>query len=330
MIVSYDTIMASPPFEITPLVLSLSSQITRLVGLYEGLLSPLPQPQLRKKNSVRTIQSSLAIEGNTLSLEQVTDVLEGHRVLGSPSEIREVKNAIRVYDKISSISPKNEKHFLKAHGQLMQGLIEDNGDYRSKNVGVVTGKGVAHVAPPFRQIPRLMKELFEFLKNKELHPLIISSVFHYEVEFIHPFSDGNGRMGRLWQHAILAKYHPLFEYVPMESVIKEKQKRYYDVLGECDSKGDSTSFVEFALQALLEALEIFLSELKPAPLSAADRMEKARSHFGKTSFSRKDYLEMFKTISTATASRDLQKGVKGKVLKKSGERALAKYEFVQK
>ena len=264
-----------------------------------------------------------------MSLAQVTDVLEGHRVMGPPMEIQEVKNAILVYDKIGSFNPKNEKHFLKAHAELMQGLIVDNGDYRGKNVGVVSEKGVAHVAPPYRQIPRLMRALFLFLKDKEIHPLIISSVFHYEVEFIHPFSDGNGRMGRLWQHVILAKYHPLFEYVPMESVIREKQKRYYDVLGECDHEGDSTVFIEFALQAILESLELFLCELKPAPLSAADRIERARVHFGKESFSRKDYLGILKTISAATASRDLRKGVDGGVLKKKGDRSLTEYEFVR-
>jgi Fic family protein len=320
--------MSVPPFSITPRVLSLSAQITRLVGRYEGFLSPLPQPQLRKKNSVRTIHSSLAIEGNTLSLEQVSDVLEGHRVIGAPAEIQEVKNAMVVYDTLGSMRPGSEKHFLKAHGRLMKGLIPDNGEYRSTNVGVVSDQGVTHVAPPHGQISRLMGELFEFLKDSQLHPLIASSVFHYEVEFIHPFSDGNGRMGRLWQHGMLAKYHPLFQYVPMESVIREKQARYYEVLGECDQGGDSTGFIEFALQAILEALEGFLVELKPAPLSAVDRMEKARDHFGRGSFSRKEYLGVFKTISSATASRDLRKGVTTNALRKTGDRALAVYEFV--
>ncbi len=319
--------MYAPPFAVTPLVVAQVADILRKVGQYEGLLSPAPQPHLRRRNSIRTIQGSLAIEGNTLSDAQITAVLEGRRVVGPSNEIREVKNALRAYEKVSSSRPSSEADFLRAHKLLMNGLVDDPGRYRKRGVGIVAGNKVAHVAPPPARIPKLMTELFSFAKSSPHHPLITGSVFHYEVEFIHPFDDGNGRMGRLWQHIFLARFHPVFEYIPTESVIRDRQKDYYRVLGDCDRAGDSTAFVEFSLDAVLTALTEFLGDVKPAPVTANDRMRIAKAHFRRRSFSRKEYVALIKTLSTATASRDLKAAVDGGRLLRDGERALTRYRF---
>ena len=326
------SIMSSDPiFTLTPEMLLQCAKITQLLGRYEGLLSPKPQPLLRRQNRVRTIRDSLAIEGNTLSIDQVTAIFDGKRVLGPKKEILEVTNAIRVYDEAPSLNPLSSKDLRKAHGILMRGLIEDAGKWRGTDVGILKGTRVSHLAPRANRVSELMENLFGFLKTKtEIHALIKSSIFHYELEFIHPFSDGNGRMGRLWQHVILLHYHPLFEYIPIESIIKAHQKTYYDVLEKSDKKGDCSFFIDFSLKVILEALAEFLEQLRLEPLTLDTRLEKASAHFGKQKFSRKDYLAFFKSLSTATASRDLQQGVEKKLIRKFGEKALSKYVFIKK
>lgn len=322
---------SNPLFAITPEMLLQCAEITQLLGRYEGLLSPKPQPHLRRQNRVRTIRDSLAIEGNTLSVDQVSAIFDGKRVLGPKKEILEVTNAIRVYEEAPSFNPLSSKDLRKGHGMLMKGLIEDAGKWRGTDVGILKGTRVSHLAPRANRVPELMENLFEFLKTKkEIHALIKSSIFHYELEFIHPFSDGNGRMGRLWQHVILRQFHPLFEYIPIESIIKANQKTYYDVLEKSDKKGDCSLFIEFSLKVIFEGLGEFLNQLRSEPLTAETRLEKASAHFGKQKFSRKDYLAFFKSLSTATASRDLQQGVEKKHLKKFGDKALSKYGFIKK
>jgi Fic family protein len=261
----------------------------------------------------------------------VTAIFDGKRVLGPKKEILEVTNAIRVYDEAPSLNPLSSKDLRKAHGILMRGLIEDAGKWRGTDVGILKGTRVSHLAPRANRVSELMENLFGFLKTKtEIHALIKSSIFHYELEFIHPFSDGNGRMGRLWQHVILLHYHPLFEYIPIESIIKANQKTYYDVLEKSDKKGDCSFFIDFSLKVILEALAEFLEQLRLEPLTLDTRLEKASAHFGKQKFSRKDYLAFFKSLSTATASRDLQQGVEKKLIRKFGEKALSKYVFIKK
>lgn len=330
MIVSYDTIiLMKPPYEITPLVLNLCSEITLLLGKLEGLHISKPEPKLRKSNRVRTIQASLAIEGNTLELGQITAILEGKKVLGTRKEILEVHNAVNVYNQMMSLKPFQTFSFLKAHLLLMKGLIPDAGQWRSGNVGIFHGDRVAHAAPQAKRVPELMNQLFSFAKTeKQIHPLVLSALFHYEVEFIHPFSDGNGRMGRLWQSVILSHYHPFFEFTPVESVVKERQSEYYNALGNSDKKGSATPFIEFSLATIQNALESLLPQLRQEPMTAKGRLDIARNFFAKKEFSRKDYLSLFKTISTATASRDLVFGIKEKELKKTGDRALTRYRFV--
>lgn len=317
----------NPTFSITSKILHLVSQIERLIGRVESLNQPKPQPHLRKLNRVKTVHGSLAIEGNTLDLEQITALLDGKKVLGKKEEILEVLNAIDVYDQIRTFNMLNPKGLLKAHGVMMRSLIDTAGKWRSGNVAILKGSKVSHMAPQADRVPFLMEELFEFLKQEETHPLIRGCVFHYELEFIHPFQDGNGRMGRFWHNLLLSQYHPVFEFIPVESLIKEHQKMYYEALELADKSGDSTAFVEFSLSMIHQALEGFIAVFKPGPLSAESRLDIARSHFSNQSFSRKQYLDYFNTISTATASRDLKQGVDQKILTKTGEKSVTVYEY---
>lgn len=321
--------MQKPPYKLTEQIFELSSGIQRFLGRYEGIMMPRPGVKLRRENRIKTIQGSLAIEGNTLTEEQITAILEGKRVLGPQKDILEVQNAIRLYDQLDAFNILSEKSFCKAHSMMMKGLVAISGKWRTGNVGVVAGSKVAHVAPKSSMVPKLISNLFEYLKSEDRKNYLVSScVFHYELEFIHPFEDGNGRMGRLWQHLILMKYHPIFEFVPFESVIRDHQKDYYRTLGKADKSGESTVFIEFCLGSILKSLAGFLDDLRPEPLTTESRLEKARGQFGKLWFSRKDYISFFKTISTATASRDLLFGIKRQMFEKRGEKATTQYRFV--
>lgn len=244
--------MTRPPFTITPKILGLVADIAVAVSRMEAQAAV--SPKLRRGNRIRTIQASLAIEQNTLTLEQVTAVLEGKRVLGSPSEIQEVRNAFAAYERLETWVPHNRQNLMEVHGLLMQGLVDKPGAFRTKGVGITQGSAVVHVAPPALRVPALVQELLDWLARAEVHPLVASCVFHYEFEFIHPFQDGNGRMGRLWQTLILSRWNPLFAWLPIETVVRDRQADYYAVLGRCDKVGDSTEFVEFLLDAVLAAL----------------------------------------------------------------------------
>ncbi|MCM2279602.1 MAG: Fic family protein [Oligoflexia bacterium] len=319
-----------PPFTLTPGILNTVAEISLLLGRYEGLNAPKPQPQLRRQNTIKTIQGSLAIEGNTLSLEQMTAVFDKKRVIGPSKEILEVQNAVWLYERLGEFRPANERDFLKAHAILMKGLTLESGRYRSRAVGILKGSQVSHLAPPAKRVPELMAGLFSFLKkDKDLPELIRACVFHYELEFIHPFLDGNGRMGRFWQSVILVHHHPAFEFVPVESVIKARQAAYYRVLGQSDRKGESTSFIEFTLLAIRDALRDFLEELRPEAETPESRLAIARTAFKDREFTRKEYLQLLKRVSTATASRDLALGVERGLLRRVGHQALTRYHFVR-
>ena len=214
-----------------------------------------PNPILRKENRIKTIQSSLAIENNSLTIDQVTAIMEGKRVLGAPNEIQEVKNAIDAYHLMQQINPHSEKDLLKAHRLMMQDLIKENGKYRSSGVGVFGNEGIVHLAPPPMMVPQLMADLFAWIKTTKTHPLVSSCVFHYEFEFIHPFADGNGRMGRFWQTALLSRFNPVFLWLPVETIVKKHQQDYYNVIAECDAKGDSTKFIEFMLRCIKQSID---------------------------------------------------------------------------
>ena len=252
-----------PPFKITSKAINLISQISEKIGEISTLENTERTVQLRKKNRIRTIHSSLAIENNSLTIEQITAIIEGKRVLGPPNEIQEVKNAVQAYELLLNLNPYKQNDLLKAHQLMMNDLVKHSGKYRKGGVGIFDGKGVVHVAPPADRVPFLMNDLFDWLKSSDAHPLIKSCVFHYEFEFIHPFEDGNGRMGRLWQTVILTEWKPIFAWLPIETLIKENQKLYYKALGISDSNADSTEFIEFMLSIILKTIkEIIATELK--------------------------------------------------------------------
>jgi Fic family protein len=248
-----------PPYSLTAAVLALVAEISEMIGRYAVLADRAMTPQLRRENRLRTIQASLAIENNTLTLEQVTAVIDGKRVLGQPREIQEVRNAFAAYDAMERWHAASREDLLEAHRMLMSGLVDRPGAFRSGGVGIFREGALVHMAPPAERVPHAMDDLLQWLKRTDAHPLVASCVFHYEFEFIHPFEDGNGRMGRLWQTLILRQWKPLLAYLPVETVIREQQEAYYRVLAEADQRSDATVFVEFMLQALVDALREAIS-----------------------------------------------------------------------
>ena len=243
-----------PPFhmtdKMTSLIAEISEQVGRITVLQEGTISP----HLRRENRIRTIHSSLAIEHNSLSLDQVTAILDGKRVLGNPNEIKEVQNAYESYELMLQLNPASVDDLLKAHKLMMNGLVPENGSFRSGGVGVFDGDRLIHMAPPAEFVPEHIRNLFAWYQESELHPLIKSSVFHYEFEFIHPFADGNGRMGRMWHSLLLGKWKELFFWLPIEELIRSRQQEYYDALGVADKQADSAGFVELMLEIIRDSL----------------------------------------------------------------------------
>ena len=312
-----------PPYEITQTILKLITSISEKIGEVNANYLNKQSPTLRKQNKIKTIHSSLQIEGNTLSQEQITALIENKRVLGPEKDVTEVLNAIKVYENLESFKAIDEKSFLKAHQIMMKGLLVNPGKYRNKSVGIVKGLEVAHVAPPFENVPFLMKDLFRYLKKSDEITLIKSCVFHYEMEFIHPFLDGNGRIGRLWQTIILMEKYPVFEFLPFESLINKTQKEYYESLALSDKAGNSTVFIEYMLEVIDQSLGELLN-FKNRTLREMDRIE----YFLKISsnqFTRKDYMNTFKDISTATATRDLRKATELNLITKQGKDNLTFY-----
>ena len=258
-----------PPFTITTEIIDLISEVSEQVGFVQrDFLNA--SPQLRKENRIKTITGTLAIEGSTLTEDQVSAVLDGKPVLASVRELAEVQGAIAAYDKLNELNPLKLDDLLEAHRLMMGEVLNHAGEFRKKQVGIYKGKKVVHVAPPAQQISALMADLFAWVNQSDAHPLITSSVFHYEFEFIHPFIDGNGRMGRLWQTLMLAGWKPLFADMPLESVIKTRQQEYYQALGTSDSAANSTAFISFMLKAILQTLE---NAPANAPVSAPVNIE---------------------------------------------------------
>ncbi len=254
--------MYAPPFHITSRIIDLISRISEKIGEFNLFANSPRHIELRKENRIRTIHSSLAIENNTLSLEQITAIVQGKRVFGAPNEIQEVKNAVQTYNLLLKLNPYNEHDLLNAHRLMMKDLVVRNGCYRTAGVGIFDGRRMIHVAPPAEMVPKLMTDLFRWLRMSDFHPLIKSCVFHYEFEFIHPFADGNGRMGRLWQTAILKEWHAVFAWLPVETLIKEHQADYYKALVASDNVGESTAFTEFMLSLILNTIEEIIESQK--------------------------------------------------------------------
>lgn len=248
--------MYAPPFNITDEILWLVSEISEQVGALNAVLGTrFPSPMLRKENQIKTIHSSLAIEHNSLSLQQVTDVINGKHVLGAPNEIQEVKNAIQAYQLMNSLDAFKETDLLRAHKLMMADLVDNAGQYRKGGVGVFAGEQCIHMAPLADRVPTLMADLFEWISQTDTHPLVSSCVFHCEFEFIHPFMDGNGRMGRYWQTMLLSRWKGIFAWLPVETIVKQHQQDYYNAIAQSDAQGDSTAFIAFMLRCILQSVK---------------------------------------------------------------------------
>ena len=251
-----------PPFEITNRMLNRVSSISEKLGRIETRRTLERQPHLRRNNRIQSVHSSLKIEANSLSLDSVRDVLNEREVIGPAKEIQEVKNAFAAYDQIDAVDPYSLDDLLRLHGVMTRLTVEGSGVFRSGAEGVYRGGVCIHIAPPPEMVPPLMRQLFDWIaaRRGEIHPLILSSVFHYEFVFIHPFRDGNGRMARLWQTALLSRWNPLFEYIPIESQIERFQDGYYDAIAVSTSEGSSTAFVEFMLDRIDEVLDRVIAQ----------------------------------------------------------------------
>jgi len=316
-----------PPYDITNRILLIYGQITEALGVCKSLLLVKPEARLRKQNRIKTIHSSLTIEGNTLDIKHVTALLENKRIIGPKKDILEVQNAIRAYEQLSIFDPYSMDDFLKAHKILMNGLVESAGQFRKTQVGVIKGSEFQHVAPSYSMVPGLMNDLFDYIRKDTDIDIIKSCVFHYEMEFIHPFEDGNGRMGRFWQTRLLMKVNPIFEYVPIEETIKTNQKQYYKTLADADNTGQSTIFIEFMLESINQSLRKTIDESTPRNIDYQKRTEFALALLNDW-FDRKEYMKINKGISTATASRDLKKLLEEGKIESSGEGRMTKYKKI--
>ena len=301
--------MQKYPFQINTKILNLTADISELVGKIDTVSKLNTSPQLRRQNRIKTIYSSLAIEQNTLSEEQVTAVLEGKRVLAPPKDIAEVENAYEIYEMLDELNPYSVDDLLKAHGVMVRGSQSEAGEFRSRPVGVVDTKGnVLHVGTLPRYVPQLVEGLLDWVENDENNLLIKSCVFHYEFELIHPFSDGNGRVGRLWHTLLLSKWNPLFMWLPIESVIHDRQSEYYNAINTSNVAADSTAFIEFMLSAIKEAMiEAMNADVSPRKKTdkTTDREKTVLSYLSEHGvISNSDVRELL-SVSPATANRIL-------------------------
>jgi Fic family protein len=314
-----------PPYEITKTILALYGEITEALGICQSIMLVKPEARLRRQNRIRTIQSSLAIEGNTLDIENVTAILDNHKIIGPEKDIIEVQNAIAAYEELNSFKPYSIDNFLKAHSLLMKGLVPSPGEFRKKQVGIMRGEDITHIAPTADMVPGLMNDLFKYLRSDNDLEIIKSCVFHYEMEFIHPFEDGNGRMGRYWQTRLLMNVNPIFEFVPIEKLIKDHQHEYYEALAKSDNTGKSTIFIEFMLDVINKTLRDTINESRGTNASYSKRKEYALSVLDGW-FDRKEYMTVCKGISSATASRDLKQLMEEGIIESSGTGRMTKYK----
>ena len=309
-----------PPFEITTSILDKIAEIAELVGQVNAVSGLSTNPMLRRTNRIRTIYSSLAIEQNSLSLEQVTAVLDGKRVLAPPKDIAEVKNAYEIYEMLDSLDPYSLDHLLDAHGVLTRGLTEESGCFRSGPVGVVDKEGrVLHFGTLPAYAPGLTMELLDWIRDSDYHMLIKSCVFHYELELIHPFADGNGRIGRLWHTLLLTKWKPIFAWLPVESIIHDRQDEYYAAINRSNCEGHSTAFIEFMLSAIHEALLEATQTTGAAKRMTTDELRwyKIERFINKQGVITNADVRQMLNVSSATANRILSKFVSEGLLQKT-------------
>ena len=310
-----------PPFEITNRMVGYVAEIAELLGKLNVTGTLSSNPTLRRGNRIRTIHGSLAIEQNTLSLEQVTAVLNGKHVLAPPKDIAEVKNAYEIYERLDELDPYSVDDLLTAHGIMTRGLVEESGMFRTRPVGVVDSEGhVLHFGTLPQYVPGLVMELLDWTKTSEVHMLIRSCVFHYELELIHPFADGNGRVGRLWHTLLLSKWNPAFAWLPVESIIHDRQQEYYDAINASNDAGESTVFIEFMLSAIKASL---MDAISASDEVSDEKMDKAALRWKKI----EEYLKTHDYImngdvrelcgvSAATSNRILTNLTEAKKLRK--------------
>ena len=265
-----------PPFTITNQMISLVASISEKIGKISITSNLENKPHLRKNNRIKSIHSSLRIEANSLTIGQVRDVINGRLVLGEQKEVQEVKNAYASYEKLSGINPFDIKELMELHGIMTKYLVDESGKFRKGEEGVFNGDECIFMAPPAKLVPELMSNLFSWLNDAkdEVHPLIMSAVFHYEFVFIHPFSDGNGRMARLWHTAFLTKWNPVFEYIPIESQIEKFQNEYYDAIAKCHMEGNSNTFIHFMLVQIDKILDEIIDSMKKSDESISEYVKK--------------------------------------------------------
>ncbi len=318
----------TPHFQLTPEILAAMSRIDYSLGRLGGLSVSQPQPMLRKRNRVRAVQATAAIEGNPLSMKQVTALLDGKRVLGSANDVREMLNVNEAYERLTEWRPSTRASLLKTHAVVMHELLPGAGRFRTSGVGVFRGSALTHVAPPAHLVSHHVDQLFSWVRRRPVPTLIMGCVVHYELLFIHPFIDGNGRIARLWQQVIHQRHNALLQFVPVESIIRARQRQYYEALRRSDREGQCTPFLEFALCALADALTEFGQEVRPLRDTFKTRLEKARAHFGRKWFTRRDYLRLLINVSAPTASRDLAAGVAQHLLTFRGDGPLREYRAV--
>lgn len=310
-----------PPFEITNAMIDHVAEIAELVGRLTSTNQLSSNPTLRRTNRIRTIHGSLAIEQNTLTLEQVTAVLNGKQVLASPKDIAEVKNAYEIYERLDELDPYSVDDLLTAHGFMTRGLVDESGVFRSKPVGVVDQEGhILHFGTLPQYVPDLVMELLDWVKNSDVHMLIRSCVFHHELELIHPFADGNGRMGRLWHTLLLSKWNPAFAWLPVESIIHNRQQEYYEAINTSNDAGESTMFIEFMLSAIKASLIDTIDtsdEMSDGPMDKAAMRWMQINNFLKTHpYVMNADVRTLCNVSAATANRILVGlAVEGKLFK---------------
>lgn len=294
------------PFQINSNIINLVADISELSGQISINSKLTNSPQLRRTNRIKTIYSSLAIEQNTLTIEQVTDVIAGKRILAPPKDIAEVKNAFEIYDCLDSLNPYDVNDLLHAHGVMVRDLVSDAGEFRTKPVGVVDSNGnILHFGTLPAYVPQLVCDLLDWVKNDSLHILIKSCVFHYEFELIHPFSDGNGRIGRLWHTLLLSTWNPMFAWLPIESIIHNKQSEYYEAINMSNNNADSTVFIEFMLGAIKSALLDVIESSSAKTDKASNREQVIKEYLiSNNVISNKNVCELF-NVSTSTANRIL-------------------------
>ncbi len=325
-----------PPFEITNQIISDVAEIAELMGKFSVTNQLSTNPTLRRSNRIRTIHGSLAIEQNTLSLEQVTAVLDGKQVLAPPKDIAEVKNAYEIYERLDQLDPYSVDDLLTAHGILTRGLVEESGQFRSRPVGVVDSQGnILHFGTLPQYVPDLVMELLDWVKTSQVHMLIRSCVFHYELELIHPFADGNGRVGRLWHTLLLSRWNPVFAWLPVESIIHDRQQEYYAAINASNEAGESTVFIEFMLSAIkasiTEAMEVsdkMMDEMSDGKMDkATQRWKKIEAYLKNHDYIMNADVRELCGVSSATAHRILATLVENKKLKKYYERGLWSYRL---